>query len=66
MYLSLEDEEFIKKLIIKIANMENKKSDIRAKRAFCDELLKRGYDSADIVSASCRYKSDKGWPSMVL
>lgn len=40
-------------------NMENKKSDVKAKRAFCDELLKRGYDAADIVSAPADIKATK-------
>lgn len=40
--------------------MKNKKSDANAKRAFCDELLARGYDSAEIVSTPADIKATKG------
>ena len=44
--------------------MANKKSDIPAKRAFCGELLKRGYDTAEVVSSPadiCATKNGEKW-----
>ena len=44
--------------------MPNKKSDIPAKRAFCEELIKRGYDTAKVVSSPadiCATKNGEKW-----
>ena len=39
--------------------MANNKSDVTAKKAFCDELLKRGYDTADVVSSPADIRATK-------
>jgi hypothetical protein len=39
--------------------MANKKSDVKAKKAFCDELLKRGYDTAEVVSSPADIRATK-------
>ena len=44
--------------------MANKKSDIPAKRAVCGKLLKRGYDTAEVVSSPadiCATKNGEKW-----
>ena len=44
--------------------MANKKSDVKAKKAFCDELIKRGYDTAKVVSSPadiCAAKDGVKW-----
>lgn len=44
--------------------MANKKSDVKAKNAFCCELLKRGFDIAEVVSSPtdiCATKNGQKW-----
>ena len=39
--------------------MANDKSDVKAKKAFCEELLKRGYDTAEVVSSPADIRATK-------
>ena len=39
--------------------MANKKSDVKSKRAFCDELIKRGFDTAEVVSSPADIRATK-------
>jgi hypothetical protein len=39
--------------------MANKKSDVKAKRAFCNELLNRGFDTAEVVSTPADIRATK-------
>ncbi len=39
--------------------MANKKSDVKAKKVFCDELIKRGFDTAEVVSSPADIRATK-------
>ena len=39
--------------------MANDKSDVKAKKTFCNELLKRGYDTAEVVSSPADIRAMK-------
>ena len=39
--------------------MANDKSDVKAKKAFCEELLKHGYDTAEVVSSPADIRATK-------